>query len=881
MIPEDEGSHQDGRQGELMVRFLFFISLLQSSWFAYAKTVKSIAIAPQGAVIVAGTSVQYSVTCTYSDDTSDNCAAAGGATWTTPTLALSVNNTGLATWNPHNDPENSTLYASGAQTAQGIVTVTAGGLRDSGTLLAESTTDTFATYPTPDHRVYRDLQTGTDYPVNVVVGATVAMGMGFTRIRSGKTTGGNPFQMACNWKSSNNSIATISRYGLATAVSPGNVTISCAQGGDGVYATGSAGGAGNTFAFHVVAPRVTAQTWYVRPDGGTPYVNRTQTPGGQCNGKYDKPYPGSGKNQNCAMGNLRYLWTDEATHNFEQWMIGPGDTVIVRQKTEGYNIGLDERGVGRGGARNLPVNCGNGDCYMPSIPSGTAAQHTRILGENYSSCHADSAKTRLNVSWASKYGINVRDSQFVDVGCFEITDAAGCGGTSFYTNACKNTSNSGGTGITESALTASVTYTDVFIHGLTGEGINGATGAGVVANYVHIRGVPMGGIDMDDGSWGQTNISVAGGFTMTNSITEFVGCVEEYPIVHNYPYIECRDSETGGYGDGFGTASTTGNWVFDHDIWRYNFQDGLDLLHSGLQSLSVTNSSSYGNDGQAYKIGSADTVIFQNNLAVENCRRIGSVIGDEPASAIVPGVNLCRADGDWVDLQFAPYGTYTFQGNTFVGYGDVALGFGLGPGANQASAAKTTLQNNLFLGYSNSAYADGQKPALFCENVHGNCNHDLSLFPANHGWAIRDHNLYYNFRSGCPSPLTKGEICADPSFIRGASLAMSSESAMETSDFHLSSSSPARGAGVAIPGLALDYAGRARANPPSIGAFEYTGDDKSAPVTPKKDTLIIVFGIRFLGWVRETAIRCRSLVYRSIRHLWSIVKICMHSFQRA
>ena len=260
------------------------------------------------------------------------------------------------------------------------------------------------------------------------------MGMGFTRIRSGKTTGGNPFQMACNWKSSNNSIATISRYGLATAVSPGNVTISCAQGGDGVYATGSAGGAGNTFAFHVVAPRVTAQTWYVRPDGGTPYVSRTQTPGGQCNGKYDKPYPGSGKNQNCAMGNLRYLWTDEATHNFEQWMIGPGDTVIVRQKTEGYNTGLDERGVGRGGARNLPVNCGNGDCYMPSVPSGTAAQHTRILGENYANCHADSAKTRLNVSWASKYGINVRDSQFVDVGCFEITDAAGCGGTSFYTN---------------------------------------------------------------------------------------------------------------------------------------------------------------------------------------------------------------------------------------------------------------------------------------------------------------------------------------------------------------------------------------------------------------------------------------------------------------
>ena len=65
---------------------------------------------------------------------------------------------------------------------------------------------------------------------------------------------------------------------------------------------------------------------------------------------------------------------------------------------------------------------------------------------------------------------------------------------------------------------------------------------------------------MDDTPHSLGNISVAGGFTMNNSITEFVGCVEEYPIVHKYPYIECRDSETGGYGDGFGTASTTGDW---------------------------------------------------------------------------------------------------------------------------------------------------------------------------------------------------------------------------------------------------------------------------------------------------------------------------------
>jgi Bacterial Ig-like domain (group 2) len=870
-----------------MVKFLVFVSLLQGSWLTYAKTLKSVAIAPQGAVIVVGTSAQYKVTCTYSDSSTDNCGAAGGATWTTPTNALTVTSEGVATWNVSYDPHNATYFPNGPQTAIGIVAVTAGGLSDQGQLLAQSAADTFMIYTTPASNIYTDNQTGAALPINVVVGSTVTIGAGFTNnhVQSGQS--GNPFQFACNWSSSNTAVATVSRYGLATAVAPGSVTIKCGVAGDGVYATKNSGGYSptDTFTFNVVAPTPTSQTWYVRPDGGTPYVNRQTTPSGQCNGKYNVSYAstgGRGVNQNCAMGNLRYLWTDEVTANYERWMIGPGDTVIVAQNSKGYNLGKDARGVDKGGSTTLPINCGNSaQCYMPTIPSGTAAQHTKILGANYANCHDDSAKSQLNVSWSSQNGFSTKDSQFVDVACFVVTQQAQCGGSGSYTNVCTNANNFGGTGIIESALTASVTYTDIFIHGLSNQGIFGATGAGVSANYLHIRGVPLAGINMDDAPWLFGNMSVAGGFTMTNSITEFVGCVEENPVVHNYPYIECRDSETGGYGDGFGTASTTGNWSFDHDIWRYNFQDGLDLLHSGLQSLTVTNSSSYGNDGQAYKIGSADTVIFQNNIAVENCRRIGSVIGDEPASAVIQGVNLCRADGNWVNLEFSPYGTYTLQNNTFVGYGDVALGYTCGPGADRCATAKTTLQNNLFLGYSNRAYADGQKPALFCASVDGNCNHNLSQFPANQGWAIRDHNLYFSFRTGCPTPRTTGEICVEPHFIREPSLSMTSESAMEALAFYPSSDSSAKGAGIAIPGLLLDYAGKVRPNPPSIGAFEYASGDKSTSEAPKKDTLFIVLWIRFLAWIRQVACRCCSLVDRSIRYLWGSAKIWTHSFRRS
>jgi Bacterial Ig-like domain (group 3)/Bacterial Ig-like domain (group 2) len=817
--------------GEIMLRRLFLFVLFLSSSFAYAKTVTSVAIAPQGAVIVVGTSLQYSVTCTYSDSSTDNCAAAGGATWSTPTNAMTVSNSGLATWSAAVDPNNNSLFPSGAQTAQGMVYVTAGGLSDRGMLLAQASYDTFYTFMTPDEAFYLDVQFATPLPIDVVVGSTVTIGIGYTANNEGD---GNPFQMTCNWVSSNPAIATVSRYGLATAVSPGTVTITCGQAGNGKYGNGFR--TGNSFTFNVVAPAPTAQTWYVRPNGGSPYVSSTQTPAGQCDGLHDADYPGTGVNQPCAVANLRDLWADRVSPNKELWMIGPGDTVIVRQKTGGYNIGMDQQTAIYGGTAIVPINCGNPDCYMPTIPSGTASQHTRILGENYASCHADSSKSQLNVSWGSKDGINVSDSQFVDVACLEITDQAACAYNGAYTNSCTVADNQGLTGILQSALTASTTYTDIYIHGLSYEGIHGATGGNVVGNYVHIQGVPSAGIDMDDAPHLLSNISVAGGFTLNNSITEFAGCVEEYPIVHQYPYIECRDAETGAYGDGFGTASTTGTWSFDHDIWRYNFQDGLDLLHSGLQSLTVTNSLSYGNDGQSYKIGSAENVVFQNNIGLENCNRIGFVIGDEPASAIVPGVNLCRADGEWLAMQFSPSGTYKVQNNTMIGYGDVAVGYSCTAGGDNCSGANTALQNNVFLAYYDVGYNGDEESAIFCAVVNSNCNQNLNDFPANQGWATRTNNLYFNTRS-CPISLTATETCntSNPLLANQPANPITIESQMDSINYTPSASSPLVGAGVPIPGILSDYNNVPRPNPPSIGALEYAAGSSS--LSPSQVTL--------------------------------------------
>lgn len=841
-----------------MIRRLLLLFALTTA--AMAVTPTSITMSSHGSVIRVGTTLSYTVVCTYASGGPDNCAGAGGATWSSPTDALQPGNggsfaSGSVTWSATFDPHNATLFPLGPQFAIGILRVCAGGICDTGKLLAQSLSDTFYLYATPDPKFYADIQFNTLLQVNISPGATMAMGVGFLIGNTGQSF---PAQFAMNYTTSDATKATVATNGLATAGSvTGNVIITATPGGNGAYGTSTSGtdfygnaygatGSSVLFEMTVANPTVVSHTWYVRPNGGTPYVNAGATPSGQCDGLHDADYSGTGVNQPCAMGNLRYLWTDQVTANQEKWMITGGDTVIVRQKSGGYNIGLNQRSTAFGGSVIDPINCGNPDCYMPTIPSGTSANHTKIIGENFASCRADSSKTILNVSWSSHAGLNVLDSQFVDTACFDITQVAQCAVQNFN-NVCNNSSsnpvlsNNGRFGIFQSAMTGSVTYTDILIDGISTEGIRGATGGGVVANFLHIRAAPFGGIDMDDNPHGLGNISVAGGFTMNNSITEFTGCVEQHPIVLTFPYIECRDSDTGaGAPDGLGTASTTGVWSFDHDIWRYNFQDGLDLLHAFMQVLNVTNSQSYGNDGNQYKIGAADTsVLFQNNTALANCQRIDQPIGDMPSAAIISGVNYCRAGGGPVVMQFSAFGTYLVQQNTINGYGDTNMSYACSAGSSNCSTATTALQNNVMLMMQDSSFNGNVLSATFCalDPSTTDCNHSLSLYPANQGWGTRSNNLYYNTRA-CPLALTTAETCntVNPLFSGQPSLAITfaTESSLDgfQSPVPATISSPTYHGGTTYAGIpSTDLNGVATTSPPVMGAMNLPGSVTLTSIT--------------------------------------------------
>lgn len=836
-----------------MKRLLLFLALLAP--FASATTPQTVTISSQGSVIRVGTTLNLTVLCHYpgGSPADDNCAAAGGATWFSPTAAFQSGNGGTfaagsmkwsATWDPH----NTTDFPNGAQTAIGLVRVTAGGVSSQPAyFLAQSLSDTFEIFVTPWADFYQDSQSHGLLQPNLVQGSTMAVGVGFTINQNGS---GNPFQFACNWTSSNNAIATVDPIsGLATAgTTNGNVTITCTPSGNGVYDTALSGhndfyghpvgATGSTAAweFTVVNPTATLVNWFVGTDGGTPFVSSGATPFGQCTGKTDAAYSGTTNarwhpltayttgivitannghyqtattggtsgtvsgaseptwggttttdgsvtwtagatypvNQACRLGNFSYLYYDQVTVSHDAWMIGPGDTVLVHNPVSGFYAGgylanNDTQNPGLTGTAGAiqPINCPDSDCYMPTIPSGTAAHPTMILGENFASCAADSARTPILGSWGGKKAINLHGSQNVIIECIKVSNTSQCGDNgAFGSNACTKTavaakSNWSEEAIEFSAMTSNVILQNVWSYGNARDGLFGATGAGVQVINSHIQGNPANGYNGDDAPYGgMSNISVAGGMNMTGTLTEFSGCVAEKPQVHTFPYVACADQSLGGTGDGFATASTTGAFSFDHDIWRYNLQDGLDLLHSNMQTLNVTNSQSYGNIGNMYKIGAADnSVLFQNNTALANCERLDQVVGDEPSSGVPVGANFCRAGGGPLVMHFNAFGTYIVNQNTINGYGDTSVTYGCESGSENCSTATTSFLNNALLSWGNTSFTS-QQSATFCalDPSTVDCNHFLSNYPANQGWGTRSNNIYYQTRA-CPASLVTAETC--------------------------------------------------------------------------------------------------------------------------
>jgi hypothetical protein len=573
-------------------------------------------------------------------------------------------------------------------------------------------------------------------------------------------------------------------------------------------------------------------TWYVRSDGGTRYSAGHTS--GQCDGKADTAYGGTGTNQHCAFGDVRWLY-DAQDGNSRSWVIAGGDTVIIRGGP--WRIGHDQ------GATNHDVWCNNPNdnnqtCYIPAPPAGTATQHTVIEGENCISGCPDASGigpdttriTELYGGFGLFHILDLNTTSFVDFKGLGLTRHSQCiqHGQPALPSAC---SSNGDFPADDFAIDGIATFTglhdvlfqDMWVHGFTDRGVIGPIGGTVTAERMRISYNGMAGWDFDDGNADPSTNNPTWNFL--DSIIEFSGCNQEYPYTDVFPVSSCYSQSTSGYGDGVGTPPGTPlNVNVNHSIARYNTQDGMDIGHidTGTSTQSVTNSQFYGNNGGQYKWGyNFSSTIFQNNVVDGNCNRMSVALAGAPSTYNANLSDFCRA-GSTMSWNFRDGQTLFFANNTITGYSPSTFVIGCSTVGGCPNVVET-FQNNIILGYDNPGTYNmggqfGGPAGFYCQDNAGgpsqvNC-------PTWMGTWNRTNNIWYGMNTGhftCPTSYT-GESCANPLLVNQPTF--TSEQSLDNFNFDITPGSPAKGAGAYLPTVLLDYTGAVRANPPSIGAYE-------------------------------------------------------------
>jgi hypothetical protein len=558
-----------------------------------------------------------------------------------------------------------------------------------------------------------------------------------------------------------------------------------------------------------VAMPLCAETWYVRPDGGTRYSAKSTN--GQCDGKSDAAYR-PGVNKHCAFNDFRLLW-DDLSYGNSAWAIAGGDTVILRGGP--WRVGFDS-------ATSIKW-CFGGQgpyaCFNPTIPAGTPSHHTRILGEHFANCSNGntanhSALTQIFGGFGAINTLNLTGTQYVDVQCLEITEHNGkciTHGSPPFPKFCNNSGpgmdDYGSNGIWMNEKTSNVLLQDVSIHGNTSSGIQGPIGGPITMTRVNVSFNGFAGWNFDDG---KSTPNAPGSSIDAHYVTMIGnGCNEEYPIVHAFPAMSCYDLSSGGFGDSWsGQDAVLDSFTCDHCIQAYNTKDGFIGPHTKTTKLTVTNSMSYGNMGQQWKWGATpnSTATFQNNITVGNCRRMA-----EPLPGAPPGYNkyltlFCRAAGDMFSFYSAANSTVLFTNNITVGYSQTMVDLDCEK-KNTCKSAKFLFRNNIMLGFLNPRL-DPTNP-----NVPG-----LYYISDPSDSVTGEHNIYFDTR--LRTCAMSSNICSDPQFLNQPPRTLSSESQLDNFNFHPRKGSPAIGAGAAITGLTADFYGTPRPNPPSIGAVE-------------------------------------------------------------
>lgn len=586
-----------------------------------------------------------------------------------------------------------------------------------------------------------------------------------------------------------------------------------------------------------------AKTWFVRPDGGNRYDAKEFT-AGQCDGKADAPYPGHGTNQHCAFFDVRYMYM-VGTYGNVGWVIDGGDTVVIHGcralKSQQHSDAPHCRiGTDTDRATNNPDDfwChGTVTCSIPSPPSGTPSQHTRILGDcAYGTyrCNPIDKYPYINNNLTQLFGgfglgvtFYLNGSRYVDIEGIELTTHNGkCAryGTMHPLPSCNRgapNSDQADQGITTDEKTSNILLQDVYVHGFSSNGITGAIGGPLVLNRVNISFNAFAGWNFDDGrstpNGPHSSVEQHYLFMVGN------GCQEEYPITHpQFPAKGCWDSQTGGFGDAWsGQNADMDSFTCDHCYIAYNTKDGAMGPHTSIKAISLINSEWVGNMGQSGKWGQQNNAafLFQNNLLIGNCMRMSEQLPgaaqnfDEHIN--LPGSGLsgyCRASGPLFDYFSGPNSSVHFNNNTIVTYQPTVFE----PGCSSSKACHSSplyFTNNIVLGYVSGFRAPpfnaGEQPSLFYKD-------DDSVV------IVASHNIWDGVKSEDGTCGRNGNLCnTDPQLVNQvADLHLAKQTLLDNFNFHPSATSPAIRRGAPVAGLTTDIYGKPRAIPPTIGAVE-------------------------------------------------------------
>jgi hypothetical protein len=563
----------------------------------------------------------------------------------------------------------------------------------------------------------------------------------------------------------------------------------------------------------VSLPSSNGTTYYVRLDGGT---------SSQCNGLVDAPFPGSGTNQPCAWSHP--FWALNSSGN---WKIQGGDTLIIAAGS--YMMGY--------GAPNTSGWCDvdyTYECDLPPLPAGPDANHpTRILGKGW-----NSGCTNPPELWGTQRPWQILDltgSSNVYIGCLEITDHSNCVEDHASSSVeCERDNYPYGNWASDGILASdasNVTLKHLDVHGLASAGIR----AGRISNWtiedVRIAGNGWVGWegDLSDGS------SSNSGTIKFNRVTiEWNGCGETYSgkQPHN-----CWAQTAGGYGDGLGTGTTGGHWIFQDCIFRYNTSDGLDLLYvreSGSK-IDIKRTQAYGNAGNAVKVN--------GDAAIENCLLIGNC-GFFNGKSFTYHVDNCRALGSTLVFSLRKGNTFSVVNSTIAGHGDCLLG-GECDDSSCNGSETIIVQNNIFQGYPEFENSWDRSSYFWLDQF-------------NFYKTQMDFNIVYNAKIADEVHLSAHDIQQNPLLVNDG---------LDTFDGRLQPGSPAIDSGLAVGSLNglvpeddIDGNNRPAGSGVDRGAYEYGssggggGGDQAPPFgsfdTPA-DGSTVYSSIPVTGWALD------------------------------